>query len=785
MKKNYTQLLVLLLTVLFAACGGGEKEIEPTKLGTPAPTLTITGADVSVVWPKVEAAAGYTYELTENGASCDQGTLTAPNYRFTMQSKWTYSFRVKATADKSGMYLDSEWSAPVTAKMNQLSMPTVKLDEASVTNNSATLSWTKVTNAASYRYQLLKDGTVQREAGVSDTTLKLTDLAENTTYKVKVKAVAAAGYIDSGYSREVSFTTYQMVQLATPQNLSGTTKATLLTISWGAVDKAAAYQYELYRNADSSPVKSGEVSATSVSFDDMESGNYRFRVKAIGKADDPYTLPSEYSGYCTFQYEKTDVDIVIPASEMDGVIRAFPGAEGGGMYTTGGRGGKVIHVTNLNDSGTGSLRAALEESGARTIVFDVAGTIQLKSQLKISKGDVTIAGQTAPGDGICLRDNTLYVGANNVIIRFIRFRMGDETKQENDAIWGRYQQDIIIDHCSMSWSTDECGSFYANKNFTLQWCLLGESLRNSVHDKGAHGYGGIWGGKNASFHHNMLTSHSSRNPRFCHPQVYGNYLSTHRGNVDYRNNVVYNWGDNSSYGGESGAFNMVGNYYKPGPASEDRKYFLAADAYYEKDGTVWSKAYPKLYLEGNVHTQHSDITSNNQQGVNFTDGSSYDYYNKFESALLPIKKDDATSCYTSTHTAEDAYARILDCVGASLKRDAIDTRLVDDARNGKATYTNGGNGSSNGIIDTQSAVGGWPALSATSEEISRATTDTDGDHIPDYYEEQLGLDKTKNDASNKNLDPQGLYTNFEIYLHYLVQDITKAQAAGSTYKKLE
>ena len=580
---------------------------------------------------------------------------------------------------------------------------------------------------------------------------------------------------------------------------------TSLTFSWDEVADADYYVGRL-ELSDGTLVSGGQTTTkeTSLSYDELVPGTaYQFKVRVnVGGADSPYSqavsvttlgesgpdpdpgpdpgpdptpTPSEY--YAQFK---------IPAAEdQHGQALAFPGAEGGGMYTTGGRGGKVIHVTTLADSGAGSLRAALAESGPRTIVFDVAGLIELKSTLKISKGDVTIAGQTAPGDGICLKNFATQISASNVIIRFVRFRMGDEAKQENDAVWGRYNENVILDHCSMSWSTDECASFYANCNFTMQWCILTESLRVSVHGKGNHGYGGIWGGKDASFHHNMLASHDSRNPRIDHPQVYGDYVSTHRGNVDYRNNTVYNWGSNSTYGGENGWFNIVNNYYKPGPASKKTTYFVDAYGSYVKDGVTYADRYPELYLSGNVHTGNDGITgANDASAVYWHNGSSYTNYNTVLSSPHLLTGPSSEDIYTTTHTAETAFERILSYGGASLSRDSVDERACTDAKTGKAAFTDGGNGSKNGIIDTQTAVGGWPAYDASAEEMSKVK-DSDGDGMPDWFEDEFGLNKSDaSDGNAKTLDSYGRYTNLEMYLHYLVKDIVEGQNAGGTYKKI-
>ena len=495
-----------------------------------------------------------------------------------------------------------------------------------------------------------------------------------------------------------------------------------------------------------------------------------------------------------------DVDFKFPEHENDALVRAFPGAEGGGMFTIGGRGGKVIKVTNLNDSGTGSLRAAIGTSGARTIVFDVDGIIELKSTLKIANGDLTIAGQTAPGDGICLKNYPLVVNANNVIIRYIRCRMGDTGNLSAgvDAFEGRFLKNVIIDHCSVSWSTDECASFYANENFTMQWCVISESLRNASHEKGTHGYGAIWGGVNASYHHNLLAHHDSRNPRFDGGDVYapvsGNtQLTSSQRAVDYRNCVVYNFSNYPAYGGEGQKINFVGNYYKWGPAStggpgdsfdssgnqttnnaKKRQYF------YFVSGVKQSVDYgcPSIYTGGNTNylsPVHS-INSNNWNGF------VYDTKNQGNIEMTKLTTPvsitpDGQVAKVSTHTAEAAYSKVLDYAGASLKRDAVDVRVINDTRNGIAQYMTGSNYSKNGYIDSQEDVGGWPAYA-----VGTVLTDTDGDGIPDEWEDMVGLDKNSAaDGSAKTLDSTGRYTNLEVYLHWLVRDITNGQVEGGEY----
>ncbi|HMR19272.1 MAG TPA: pectate lyase, partial [Sphingobacterium sp.] len=392
---------------------------------------------------------------------------------------------------------------------------------------------------------------------------------------------------------------------------------------------------------------------------------------------------------------------------------AFPGAEGFGRKVTGGRGGRVIKVTNLNDAGAGSLRAAVSASGARIVVFEVSGTIELQSQLNIRNPNITLAGQTAPGDGITLKNYPVVVSTQNVIVRYMRFRMGDEKGVEADALGGFEQKDIMIDHCSMSWSTDECVSFYSNENFTMQWCIISESLRISAHDKGAHGYAGIFGGVKASFHHNLIAHHDSRTPRFGER---GGTDIARRSLVDYRNNVIYNWGGNSAYGGEGMHINLVNNYYKPGPATQNRSNTRIYSIDKSKNPQepmydIWGK----YYIAGNYFDGQSNVT---------TDNWTYGVYNQFHGSYGVVSEGDKIAMRiatphniennVTTHAAQEAYEKVLQYAGASLKRDAVDVRILNDVKN--KTYTAHGSSGDQysrfGIIDSQNDVGGWPELSS-------------------------------------------------------------------------
>ena len=571
------------------------------------------------------------------------------------------------------------------------------------------------------------------------------------------------------------------------------------TFQWDPMEGALSYDWQLLGETNA-VLLNGNVTKRNVTVSPVDKGvNYGFRVRSVNeegssdwcasvaakieKPDNP-PGPGPEPPVETLTYE----DLKIPACEEDGKARAFPGAEGGGMYTTGGRGGNVYHVTNLNDSGEGSLRYGIT-NGARplTIVFDVAGIIELNSTLNVSKGDLTIAGQTAPGDGICLKNYTFRISASNVIVRFIRCRMGDEKKVEDDAMQilshddNKYKN-IIIDHCSVSWCTDECASFYGMQNFSFQWNIISESLRVSVHGKGNHGYGGIWGGENASYHHNLLAHHDSRNPRIDH-----DYVSTQKGPLSLVNNVIYNWMGNTCYGGESAnttntyrKYNIINNYYRPGPATSTSKiWFLDPTTSCSNCTTemnVGTVVPGHFYMTGNTMHGYNAMTSDNWTGTTKSD-------------LVSTIKSNEPFTYASNpssisiQSAADAYAAVVANAGASYARDAIDTRVAKEANNGTHTYI-GSKGSTKGIIDTQSDVGGWPEYTATAEQKS-ALADTDGDGMSDAFEDAFGLNKNSAaDGKTVSIDKHGRYTNLEMYLHYIVREIVASQNAGGTYTQL-
>ncbi len=469
-------------------------------------------------------------------------------------------------------------------------------------------------------------------------------------------------------------------------------------------------------------------------------------------------------------------------------ILAFPGAEGHGKFTTGGRGGKIYKVTTLEDTGkAGSFRYAIEQRGPRVILFEVAGTIKLKSNLRLNNGDVTIAGQTSPG-GICIADYEFQIRASNVIIRFLRFRPGDVNGEEPDGLGAMDQSNIMVDHCSISWSVDECLSIYGNRFSTVQWCMAYQALRISTHGKGTHCYGGNWGGEYATYHHNLIAHCESRTPRLG-PRP-GTQMNE---KLDLRNNVFYNWAGNGCYGGEGMDVNIVNNYYKPGPATDAAssavKYRIAAPgirtiSYCQNSDGSWNAWYPmlhhwgKLYVDGNVPEGYPDVTKDNwtkgiyaQISSSGNDGT-YTQATK-DSIRLSRPWDDSK---IKTYTAVQAYEQVLGYAGASNHRDRLDSLIVDDVRNRKATYTASGN--KKGFINTPNDTR-LPNESSYCPNLPKDFSskydliDSDGDGIPDYWEDYLGSDA--NDASDADWKNSQGYTNFEAYLYGLVSSITYNQ----------
>jgi pectate lyase len=414
---------------------------------------------------------------------------------------------------------------------------------------------------------------------------------------------------------------------------------------------------------------------------------------------------------------------------------AFPGALGAGKYTTGGRGGEIVLVTNLNDEGPGSLRKAVRKHGSRIVVFKVSGNIDLKSPLDINNGDITIAGQTAPGDGVCLTGYPVKVKADNVIIRYLRSRSGDVSGDEVDAFTSTGNRNVIVDHCSFSWGNDEVCSVYDNENSTLQWCIISESMNASDHHKGDHGYGGIWGGKTASFIGNLMVHHMSRNPRL-HGSRYHKQPELER--AELVNNVVYNWGSKCMYAGEDGNYNIVNNYFKPGPATSKS----ASKEFHEP-----YKPFSNYYISGNVMQGNKEITVNNVLGLDIED---------YPVDSILVCEPFVISDYVPLN-AQEAFQEVIKHAGASFKRDSVDSRIMKEVENGTFTY------GENGIINSQEDVGGWPEL------ISEAyPQDSDNDGIPDEWEEANGLDSNNpDDAADHSISDD--YSNIEVWFNSLVE----------------
>lgn len=446
-------------------------------------------------------------------------------------------------------------------------------------------------------------------------------------------------------------------------------------------------------------------------------------------------------------------------SSTDEKPLAFPSAEGFGKYTTGGRGGKVFIVSNLNDEGPGSFREAAEKNTPRIIVFAVSGTIHLNSKLNI-KGNATIAGQTAPGDGICLADNSVQLGGNNIIVRYLRFRMGDKFQKGgmvdgnggDDAFGGTGRRNIIIDHCSGSWSTDEVFSIYGGDSTTVQWNLITEPLNYSYHyEKGDtgyehHGYGAIWGGRHSSYHHNLIAHCNSRTPRW------DGIRNIPEENCDFVNNVIYDWGHNNVYAGEGGNYNIINNYYKYGPStSENVKYQIA---------NPWSKppsiGFGKWFINGNYVDGNEETTKDNWKGVKIEKGTSADV------DVVKVAASPFQLVEIDKQTAKDAYESVLKGAGAILpKRDTLDARIINEVktRTGRFIDVQGGYPHGTAYEQTMNA---WPTLNA-----SPAPKDSDNDGIPDDWEKKHGLDPNTPDASGVKLHPY--YTNIEVYINSLVK----------------
>ncbi|MBN1414479.1 MAG: T9SS type A sorting domain-containing protein [Bacteroidales bacterium] len=449
-----------------------------------------------------------------------------------------------------------------------------------------------------------------------------------------------------------------------------------------------------------------------------------------------------------------------------GQVPAFPRAEGFGKHATGGRGGRVIEVTSLLDKDRygnilpGTLREALNTAGDDpiTIIFHVSGIIELVSELKSGRSNITIAGQTAPGDGICIKDASVKLSGNNLIIRYLRFRPGDELKGQASGLNIENAKHVIVDHCSFSWAIEENATFYDNKYTTVQWCIISESLYDSYHSKGPRGYAGQWGGQYSSYHHNLLAHNQTRSPRINGCRAHDTVAL-----VDFRNNVIFNWGSPGAiYGGEMEIddpaalchTNMINNYYRPGPGTGSP--YFCRPTYVTEGNTAYG--YGQWYLSGNyMEGITGGLNTNNWLGV-ITDAVGSDTSNVKSDTIFEVSP-------ITTHTAQEAFDSVLAYAGAIKPlRDTVDKRIVGEAR-GEIEIVHGGVlGAASGLIDSQTEVGGWPDYHTPTAD--KVPADTDGDGIPDEWENSHGLNAA--DPEDAKVIAGDGYSNLE---HYLNSDI--------------
>lgn len=470
---------------------------------------------------------------------------------------------------------------------------------------------------------------------------------------------------------------------------------------------------------------------------------------------------------------------------------AFPGAEGYGKWATGGRGGKTYVVTSLDDCPEtslkeGTFRWAVKQPGKKIVTFAVCGTIYLTSGLNLDCGDLTILGQTAPGDGICLADYPVTISCENAILRYLRFRLGQRqvAYHEGDGFGFNGANNVIMDHCSVSWSIDECLSISAATNLTIQWCMVEQALNDAGHTKGAHGYGGNWGGTNVSFHHNLITQCTSRVPRLG-----GDTNPLTQDYCDLRNNVFYNWGGNGCYGAEAIDVNFVNNYYKPGPSTDQRSANIRKRICAIGIRTnSYVKTYPAFahdlhkwghfYTDGNVNPDYEDVTRDNwtygilnQVDASGTDGT---WTAATKDTIHLTEPREFVS--VTTHTARQAYEKVLALAGASLRRDCVDELMVAQVEGRIGEKNSGSNGAQWGQIDKQTdngfsasevENGAWPKLLKRSMDYN----DEDGDGIADNFEDTWGLDSTDpNDGAQLFKGTKAEYIGYsytEIYQNFI------------------